>query len=65
MQIESLDDWREYSDILHRMGYTVFQLQFDTKSPEGFRAPFILSGCPDVEIVTHSEVVHDAIVKYE
>ena len=44
MQIESLDDWREYSDILHHMGYTVFQFQFDIRSPEGFRALFILTG---------------------
>lgn len=63
-KIESLDDWKEYAEILQRMGYSVFQLQFDTKSKEGFRAVFILSGCPDVEIVTHNEAVHDAIVKY-
>ncbi|PKM72834.1 MAG: hypothetical protein CVU91_07345 [Firmicutes bacterium HGW-Firmicutes-16] len=64
MQIESLDDWREYADILHRMGYDIFQLQFDIKSPEGFHARFILAGCPDVEFVTRNEAVHDAILKY-
>jgi len=64
MIIESLDDWRDYAEILHRMGYSIFQLQYSSKLPEGFRAQFILTGSPDVDIVTHKAEVEEAILKY-
>jgi hypothetical protein len=62
--IESLDQWKAFSAKLSSERYRLWQTQFDTRSPEGFHAWFSASRQADIEVVTHNDDVHDAIVKY-
>lgn len=63
--IESLETWRELVVQLAENGYRIWQMQYDTRSPEGFHAWFYSTGKPEIELVTHSDAVYDAIVKYK
>ena len=60
--IESIDDWRTYSERLLKNGYAIWQMQYDTQSTEGFHVWFSKSGKKDFEIVTHNDKIHDAII---
>lgn len=62
--IETLGQWRAMADDLMEDGYTLYQMQYGTDLPQGFHATFWRSGWPDIEVVTHSAAVHDAIVKF-
>ncbi len=64
--IESIEQWHALAAKLAANGYTLWQLQYDTRSPEGFHAWFSKTGTnQNYEIVTHSDAVHDAIVRYK
>lgn len=65
MQIESLEKWAEASVKLSTKGYGLYMMQYDVNHPAGFHAWFLVDKTPGVEIVTHSQVVHDAILKYQ
>lgn len=62
--IESLEQWTALSAELSTHGYQRWQIQYGTDYPEGFHTWFWASDRPVLEIVTHSDAVHDAIVKY-
>jgi hypothetical protein len=62
--IESIDEWNLLAKDLAELGYTIWQMQFGVDCPEGFHARFLLAGSPDIEVVTHSEEVRDAILEY-
>ncbi len=62
--IESIEQWYKLSVKLIENGYQIWQMQYDTRAPEGFHAWFYLTGKPEFEIVTHNDAVHDAIIKY-
>lgn len=64
MLIETIEEWSAYSELLAKMGYKLWQWQYRAEGPEGFHARFFVSGKPDVEIITHSEEVENAIVSY-
>jgi len=63
--IDSLEQWESIAAKLSAENYHIWQAQYSPDSPEGFRVRFISEGKPDVEIVTHSEAVYEAIVRYE
>lgn len=63
MQIESLGKWITVSVELSAKGYSLYMTQYGIDRPEGFHAWFLLDKTPGVEIVTHSQDVHDAILQ--
>jgi hypothetical protein len=65
MTVETLTDWYDVLRLLHDAGYTLRQMQYDIDAPEGFHARFIAPGQPVLEIVTHSQDVHDAILAFK
>lgn len=62
--IESLDKWGELFIKLASNGYQIWQMQYDTHAPGGFHVWFWASGKTEIEIVTYSDDVYNAIVKY-
>lgn len=64
MRVESLEKWYEVSAKLSEKRYSLYTMQFDVNHPEGFHAWFLLHSTPGVEIVTHDQAVHDAILRY-
>lgn len=64
--IETIEQWVTLSAKLAANGYQLWQMQYDTRSPEGFHAWFSNPGKKEnYEIVTHIDAVHDAIVRYK
>lgn len=66
VKIESMEKWAEVAPKLQERAYYPWQFQYDVDQPEGYHAVFcsIGTGLPDVEIVTHSPDVREAILKY-
>lgn len=64
-QIDTLDQWYSFADMLSAAGYRLSSSQGDDKSPEGFLARFLASGRPDLEILTHDADVYNAMLKYK
>jgi len=64
MRINSIEKWNEVSQKLLAHNYSLFQMQFSIDHPSGFHAWFTAHDMPQVEIVTRSEEIHDAILKY-
>jgi hypothetical protein len=66
MVIETLEKWNEVSDILRRMGYRRFVMQYSIDAPEGFHVWFgSTADAPEVEIVTRSQAVYDVIMSFQ
>lgn len=63
-KINTIERWKIANDYLSQNNYTLWQMQYDTKSPEGFHARFYVTGKPDIEIITFNEEVYKAILKY-
>jgi hypothetical protein len=64
MKLDSMAQWDELSGLLISGCYKVWQMQYDTKAPEGFHVWFWAPGRPTFELVTHNDQVYEAIVKY-
>jgi len=64
-RIDTLDEWAELSKLLKRHGYVRWQTQYSISDLEGFQARFSSKGKSEVEIVTFSEKVYKAIIRYE
>lgn len=64
MNIETISDWNDILYLLVDVGYSLWQCQFSIDSPEGFHAWFTAPGHRDVEIITRSRDVHDAILAF-
>jgi len=62
--IESIDEWHDYARLLSKMGYDLWQTQFDIDAPEGFHAWFVNSGTHQIEVATHNKAIYDAIIRY-
>lgn len=60
--VVSLSEWLILSAKLRRRGYTLWQSQH---IPGDFYAWFWLDGKEQIEVVTHSEEVKDAIMRYK
>lgn len=65
MTVETLEKWSKVAEILHGMGYTIFQMQYGTDVPEGLHVRFWAATKPDVMVVTHNRAVHEAILRYD
>lgn len=63
--IESFEQWAMLAVVLTDHGYHLRQAQYDTQYPEGFYVWFRKFGKPDIEVVTHNDTVHDAIIKFK
>ena len=64
-QIETLEQWYTFADMLSVAGYRLSQSQDNDNSPEGFLVNLIASGRPDLEISTHNADVYNAILEYK
>jgi len=64
MKIDSLEQWARLSSKLAEEGYMLWQWQSKYDEPEGFHAHFGASGKPDIEVITFSKEVQEAIVNY-
>jgi hypothetical protein len=64
-QIDTLDQWYTFADMLSAAGYRLSPSQGDNKSPENFLARFLASGRPDLEISTCDAAVYNAMQKYK
>jgi hypothetical protein len=64
-QIDTLDQWYTFADMLSAAGYRLSPSQGDGSSPEGFLVRLMASGRPDLEISTHDAEVYDAMLKYK
>lgn len=68
MQIDTIDRWHEVARQLSERGYSLFQTQYDIDDPKGFVARFMVNESekvPQVELVTRSAVVRDAMLRYK
>lgn len=64
-QIDTLDHWYTFADMLSVAGYRLSSSQGDDKNPDGFQACFLAPGRPDLEISTHNADVYNAMLKYK
>jgi hypothetical protein len=66
MKVETVEKWNEIEQKLRERDYHVFQFQYDTNQAEGWHVTLISigTGLPQVEVVTHSEEVRAAILRY-
>lgn len=61
-----MDNWlNNYEPKLRLHGYECDEMQYRWNDEHGFLAHFMAKGMPGIQIVTHSEEVQRAIVKYE
>lgn len=63
--IESIEEWNALASELREDGYSIWQMQYAARQPEGFHVRFWSSGLEDIEVVTHSRDVEKAMVKYK
>jgi hypothetical protein len=64
-QIDTLDHWLNFADMLSIAGYRLSPSQCDTNSPEGFLVRFLASGRPDLEVSTRDADVYSAMLEYK
>jgi hypothetical protein len=64
-QIDTLDQWYTFADMLSVAGYRLSPSQGDDNTTEGYLACFLASGRPDLEISTHDADVYSAMLKYK
>ena len=64
-QIDTLDQWYAFTDMLSAAGYRLSSSHGDDNSPEGYLARFLASGRPDLDISTRSADVYGAMLKYK
>lgn len=64
-QIDTLDNWYTFADMLSVAGYRLSRSQGDDNSSEGFLVQFLASGRPDLEIYTRDADVYSAMLKYK
>lgn len=62
--IGTLEQWHEMAAALQAGGFTIWQMQYAARQPEGFHVRFWASGRPEIEVVTHNEAIEAAIVNY-
>ena len=63
-QIDTLDQWFTFSEMLSAAGYRLSPSQSDDNHQEDFLARFLASGRPDLEISTHDADVYSAMLNY-
>lgn len=63
-KIESLDDWYALAAELAEDDYSPYQYQYNWNEPQGFHVRFWRKEGPIIEVVTHSQDVKAAIMKF-
>lgn len=63
--IGSLEQWDAIAVKLSENGYQLWQMQYDTSASQGFHAWFWAPGKPVFEIMTYSDAVYNAVIKYK
>jgi hypothetical protein len=63
-QVETKSRCLKYLAKLRAEGYTVWQTQYGTYSPEGYHVQFWKSGQPIIELYTHNPEVEKEMQKY-
>jgi hypothetical protein len=63
--INTLENYLTWEQWLRDNGYHPWQYQYSWNSPEGLHVWFMKAGEPDIEIVTRSEEVQKAILKFK
>ena len=68
MRIDTMDKWIEVAAMLSADGFQLWQTQYDTDDSHGYIARFDNFGAvkrfPSIEVVTFSEDVRNAIIRY-
>jgi hypothetical protein len=62
--IETRKQWDELAKLLMKHGYRRWQLEFDYYEPECFHAWFWSSGHAEIEVITYSKDIKQAIMEY-
>lgn len=64
-KISTLTNYKKWEQWFHKNGYQPWQYQYRWDAPEGYHVWFAKAGQEDVEIVTYSRAVHEAIMKFK
>ncbi|NLV51042.1 MAG: hypothetical protein GXY20_10170 [Clostridiales bacterium] len=64
-QIDSLDQWFTFTDLLSAAGYRLQPVQRESNNDEGYLVHFIASGRPDLEVTTTNVDVYNAMVNFK
>jgi hypothetical protein len=64
-KVETIDKWNKFADRLREKEYRPWQYQYSWDDKNGFHVWFMKAGCEDIEIVTRSEEVQKAILKFK
>ena len=59
-----MEKWNRFAAKLSDHGYSLWGFQHDYNDPEGFHAWFGAPDMPEVEIVTRSQAVNEAILHF-
>ena len=63
--IETMEKCNRFLDKFRVNGWEVWRMQYYWDLPEGLHAWFRKTGETDIEVVTHNENVHKAILKFK
>jgi hypothetical protein len=63
-KVETIEKWNKFADRFREKGYHPWQFQYGHWCPEGLHAWFRKTGEEDIEVVTKSKEVHEAIMKF-
>lgn len=64
IRIDTIEQWYELATTLRSEGRKPWATQYRATDPNGLHVWFWKSGEPDIEVVTYSIEVQDAISKY-
>ncbi|NLT40088.1 MAG: hypothetical protein GXX89_06435 [Clostridiales bacterium] len=64
-QIDTLEQWYTFSDMLSAAGYRLFPSQCEENNEEGYKVRLFASGRPDLYITTRDAEVYNAILQYK
>jgi len=61
--VKSIEQWNNFADRLTKAGYKLYITQYRVDDPEGLHCIFWAPGKPDVEFITHNDVIAEAMLK--
>lgn len=63
-EIESLEQWETFRDMLAERGYYIWQWQYGANHPEGFHIWLGASGRKNIEFMTRSKDIQKAMLRF-